>query len=79
MNLVRNENGMTIVELSRKNLEGLLAQLDDGATDAQIMRAPQGGGMLIVTARENDAHYRHRASGRSGPGQSYGEVHGETS
>ena len=61
------------VALSRKNVEGLLAQLDQGGP-ALIQRVHDGI-LVTVTAEENDAHYGDRLSGRSGPGQVYMEAH----
>jgi hypothetical protein len=71
-----------VVALSRRNLEGLLEQLDaDKLGDpAQIMRRTKAG-MLIVVAEEDSEHYNseHRepaalgVAGASGPGDTYGE------
>lgn len=70
-------NNLTIVTLSRKNLEGLTHQLDHkGSKDAaQIIRRTKEG-LLIVVAEENKDHYEDRSSGASSPADMYGEIHG---
>lgn len=69
-------NDITTVSLSRRNIEGLLEQLNDGARDAQITRRTDAG-LLIVHAQEDGAHYngagRDGIAGASAPSQTYGE------
>lgn len=70
------------VSLSRRNLEGLLRQLDEGkrGDPAQLMRRTDGG-LLIVVAEEDSVHYHSDAreaeaqgrAGESDPGVGYGE------
>ena len=77
MKLEANLERLITVSLSRKNLEGLLSQLDanSGTTEAsQIMRRDEDV-LVIVVAEENEKHYAERASGASGPGQTYRETH----
>ena len=66
MDIVSTTSGLTAVSLSRQNLEGLLQQLDEGASQAQIMRAIDDG-RLVVIAQEDDVHYGDRQPGRSAP------------
>lgn len=65
---------MTVV-LSRRNLEGLLAQLDAnaGTNEASQILRRDGSVMVVVVAEEDAAHYGDRLAGSSGPGQAYGE------
>ena len=68
------------VTLSRRNLEGLLEQLDDGVRTPQLMRRTDAG-LLIVIAEEDSAHYHSEAreeaargaAGESVLGVGYGE------
>lgn len=50
------------VTLSRRNLETLLKKLDD-PTSAKVLYCKTDHGVLIVTAQENDQHYRDRIPG----------------
>lgn len=75
MKLEANWDRLITVSLSRRNLEGLLAQLDTNESTSdtsQIMRR-DGDTLLIVVAEENEKHYGDRPAGASGPGQRYGE------
>jgi hypothetical protein len=58
------------IELTRRNLEILLAKLDDPASARTILDGETG---FRVTAVENDAHYFDRA-----PGEMYMPTSGET-
>lgn len=62
------EFGFLTITLSRRNLEGLLVQLDNvrgkEGDAAQIMRRIDGLTLLVV-AEENDAHYGDRHVGVS--------------
>jgi hypothetical protein len=84
MNLAANMENLITITVSRKNIEGLLSQLDTKAKNesAQIMRK-SGDTLLILVAEENDDHYAsvkrdeeaQGRSGSSGPGQEYAEAH----
>lgn len=82
MKITANLDNMLAVDLSRKNIEGLLAQLDDarnGVRDTpQIMRTDESGVLVIITASENDIHYGERLSGQSHDSQAFGEGHVKT-
>lgn len=71
MDIVQTTTGLIAVSLSRQNLEGLLQQLDEGATEAQIIRLTERG-RLVVVAQEDDVHYGDRTPGRSGPSYDVG-------
>lgn len=58
------------IELTRRNLEILLAKLDDPASACTIAEGTTG---FRVTAIENDAHYADRS-----PGAMYMPTTGET-
>lgn len=49
-----------VVELTRRNLETLLAKLDDPASERTLV-AP--GGRVAVKAVENNEHYANRPPG----------------
>lgn len=53
-------NPFPIVELTRRNLEVLLAKLDDPASERSII---DGGQNVMVRAVENNVHYADRAPG----------------
>lgn len=84
MNVNTNLDDIIVVSLSRKNLEGLLLQLDEAkkGDPAQIMRRSSEC-LFIVVAEENDVHYTSTdreedvrvSSGTSHSSQKYGEVH----
>lgn len=65
-----NSGQMPILELSRRNLETLLAKLDDPAS-ARTLVAPTHD--IAVRAVENEEHYSDRA-----PGTVYMPTSGET-
>ena len=52
----------TTISLSRKNLDGLLFQLDavgmETEKDSAMIVRHTGNGRVIVVAEENDVHYR---------------------
>jgi hypothetical protein len=56
--------GLPVLELTRRNLETLLAKLDD-PDSARTLLSPQGPGLrlIAVVAVEDDAHYADRAPG----------------
>lgn len=62
--------GENRIELTRRNLEVLLAKLDDPASARTICDGTTG---FAVTAVENDAHYLTRP-----PGPMYMPTSGET-
>jgi hypothetical protein len=53
--------GCSVVTLSRRNLETLLAYLDAGDVSPTIL---SGDRTVLVHAQENDAHYTDREPGR---------------
>lgn len=55
-----HDTGYHVLELTRRNLEILLAKLDDPLSAASML-AP--GGMIFVKAVENDEHYSDREAG----------------
>lgn len=82
MNVNEQSEGRIVIALSRRNLEGLLLQLDEDKPGdaAQIMRTTDAG--LVIVVAEEDAHhynsesredYAHGEAGASGPGQVYGD------
>jgi hypothetical protein len=56
----KNGRGIHHLELTRRNLETLLAKLDDGISE-RVLVAP--GGLIQVRAVEDDAHYTDRDPG----------------
>lgn len=52
-------DGLTVVSLSRRNINALLQQMndDDNPETAQIMRGVEGVGTLIVLGEEDAEHY----------------------
>ena len=72
MNIDTQLEGTTVVSLSRRNLVGLLSQLDEGDSPAQIMRHTNAG-LVIVYAEEDSVHYNsadREANARGYAGQS---------
>lgn len=61
---------LPVVELTRRNLEVLLAKLDDPRSKRMLV---DGDYNVVVRAVENDAHYKIRA-----PGAVYMPTTGET-
>jgi hypothetical protein len=55
---IADEDGYSVVELTRRNLEVLLAKLDDPLSARSLLS--QG---IIARAVENDAHYADREPG----------------
>ena len=84
MNVNTKLDNITVVSLSRKNMEALILQLDEGkkGDPAQIMRRI-GGHLFIVVVEENEVHYtstdrEESVRGESGaghPSQVYAEQH----
>jgi hypothetical protein len=84
MNVNTKLDDIVVVGLSRKNLNGLLEQLDEKrlGDPAQIMRKIDGT-LFIVTAEENGEHYNsiereesvRGHSGASADSQAYAERH----
>lgn len=73
MQLTRTDD-VVCVSLSRRNLEGLLAQTSaDPFADPQLMRRVETGELLIVTVERDEEHYhkdgRDGRAGTSGPDQ----------
>lgn len=62
MKYIPRQDGAPIatIELSRRNLEVLLAKLDDPASARTII---DGQGHIAVKAVENEEHYTDRAPG----------------
>lgn len=58
--LPRSDHGVPVVELTRRNLEVLLAKLDDPGSARTII---DGEHHIAVRAVENDDHYHDRAPG----------------
>lgn len=52
--------GVARLEMTRRNLETLLAKLDDPVSERTLI---DGDGQIMVVAVENDAHYSTRAPG----------------
>lgn len=52
--------GVHVLELTRRNLQALLAKLDDPLSERMLI-AP--GGRLAVKAVEDDEHYSDREAG----------------
>lgn len=55
-----NEYDLPLVELTRRNLEVLLAKLDDSLSKRTIIDCDH---RIAVRAVENDEHYAHRQPG----------------
>lgn len=60
MKYVESDNAIPVLELTRRNLEVLLAKLDDPLSHRTII---DGEGKIYVRAVENDAHYSDRSAG----------------
>lgn len=60
MKVVKAEAGVLVVELSRRNLQALLAKLDGHPPDSYCTLMKQG---VMVKAVENEAHYSEYAPG----------------
>lgn len=60
MKFTRSE-GTNLLELTRRNLEVLLAKLDDPDSARTLI---SGDGLVAVLAVENDAHYSDRPAGQ---------------
>jgi hypothetical protein len=56
------ESRSVYVELTRRNLEVLLAKLDDETSARTIIKSDKAG-MITVRAVENEAHYSDREPG----------------
>lgn len=69
-----SDDRLPVLELSRRNLEALLAKLDDPAS-ARTLLSPGGPGdpVIAVRAVEDAEHYSDRA-----PGAVYMPTSGET-
>lgn len=70
MKAIRREGLVLGLELTRRNLETLLAKLDDPLSARTLLEGETG---FAVTAVENDEHYANRA-----PGTVYMPSSGET-
>lgn len=55
------------VTLSKRNLETLLAKLERADSMRMLIRQPEPGVVLTVTAEDNDEHYRDRPAGEVHP------------
>ena len=75
MKLVHNDDDFVVVSLSRRNLDGLLAQAEANAGTPELpqIRKRSGDRLLIVTLEDDSAHYDSERAGASGPGQIHGE------
>jgi hypothetical protein len=75
LKLVKNDDAFVVVSLSRRNIEGLLAQAEanEGTSEVPQLLKRQGDHLLIVTLQDDVAHYAGERAGSSGPGQVYGE------
>ena len=51
------------LELTRRNLEALLAKLDDPLSARTLSKIGVAGSLIEVVAVENEVHYAHRAPG----------------
>jgi hypothetical protein len=60
MKLVKDFHGMIFVELTRRNLETLLAKLDDSDSVCTLVGPTRD---FMVRAVENDEHYSDRPAG----------------
>ena len=60
-------DGSVAVTVSRRNLEQLLASLDQELAGTTIVRNTKKG-VLSITAEEDDVHYDLREEGPGGPG-----------
>lgn len=57
-------DGQPVLELTRRNLETLLAKLDDPLSARTLTKSAEDGpGWIQVTAVEDAAHYSDRAPG----------------
>ena len=64
MKYIPDATPMPVLELSRRNLETLLAKLDDpDSVRTLISPGMPGEPMIAVVAVENEAHYSDRAPG----------------
>jgi len=57
------ERRVALVELTRRNLEVLLAKLDDPESRKTLFSPVENHGVVEVRAVENEAHYGKRAAG----------------
>lgn len=60
MKYIESESDIPVVELTRRNLEMLLAKLDDPRSRRTLI---DGDGRIAVRAVENDDHYSSRPPG----------------
>ncbi len=63
---LEQQGSVVMVTLSRRNLQTLLNKLDDSESERTLMKR-DGGRLLVVTAEEDEPHYRNRPEG--GPGE----------
>lgn len=64
MKLAHTPN-VTYVTLSRRNLQTLLNKLDDPESKRTLVKDGDGS-RLVVTAEEDDVHYKDRPEGGAG-------------
>ena len=57
------ESRVCRIELTRRNLEVLLAKLDDPKSERTLGKRTEEVGAIWVTAVENDTHYADRSPG----------------
>lgn len=60
MKYIENDQDFPNVELTRRNLESLLAKLDDPLSACSLV---DGERRIMVTAVEDDSHYSDRSPG----------------
>lgn len=64
MKIASTQGSVIQVELTRRNLETLLAKLDDPTSMKTIYKtADDGQGTVFVSAVENEKHYSDRPAG----------------
>lgn len=63
MDLAHHE-GLTVVSLSRRNVERLLRKLNEGEPAPSLTRVVEGEGRLIVSLQEDAGHYGDREPGQ---------------
>lgn len=64
MKFIRDPEGTCDrIELTRRNLETLLAKLDDPLSARTLGKRDEAGGFILVKAVEDEEHYADRAPG----------------
>lgn len=66
MRVVHHDEHTVMITLSRRNLQGLLAKLDDPTSLRTLLKIEKGV-RLYVEAEEDEEHYRDRPEGPPGP------------